>query len=613
MDNGAFPWIRKWRVWAPEAVALLGLVIYLFQAFVYAHTTIPSLDEGAYLYKGILFAEGTYRPFQPYGVWTNKMPLSFLIPGYAQVLFGAGLRTGRYLAIFEGVLTLIALWVVSRRMSGRWLAAGAVWVLALSPAVIKYYSVAASQSLTACLLAWTLALVIGEVRSLWQIILSSILAGLMVLTRQNMVMVLPFLIGYVLWQHGWKQSVWATVTGLGVFIIGHRMYWPGILEIWAPWIPVNVFPQIPSFMPSDAASGGWQPVVTLSNRIVSAFQGLRVHFFAMAGSIFAMILWPRLDKWKDRASFRAAVFLAVLFFVLLWMHSWASLDQDYCVYCFTPYLAFFNVVGILLVVISLPSWKKNIHPILVATLTMLILVFITGIGFSLFEEIGNWSIGLPVPRVRGGQILGGISTLGDFLKNKYDLEINSVKKISSAVFGFSLGFLFLLLVHFMSRLRKMDSGMMLVSSFLILGILFSPLVAGSHGVYDCHSDIIRDNEIVGFDLVRSIHLNTLTYWDGGLSVVPLLYAPQVIIYPAQINDGYAYRSGLDSDSYLRFGLWNDELDQKWRQEAGYIIIEEWRYKNWKPYLTPDRFEELPRTQVSTSCLEGTRLRIFKRI
>jgi hypothetical protein len=135
-------------------LAAIGGLVYLVQSILFAHTTISNLDEGAYLYKGYLFAEGIYRPFQPYGVLTNKGPLSFLIPGYFQELFGPGLRSGRYLAVLEGTLALIGVWIVIRRMSGLWLAACAVWVMALSSAVIKVYSVGATQSLIACIVRY---------------------------------------------------------------------------------------------------------------------------------------------------------------------------------------------------------------------------------------------------------------------------------------------------------------------------------------------------------------------------------------------------------------------------------------------------------------------------
>ena len=171
-------------------MALIGLVIYFVQSIVFAHTTVSNLDEGAYLLKGFLFATGRYHPFDP-GISTNKAPLAFLIPGYVQLLFGPGLRTGRYLAVFFGVMTVLGTWVASRRIGGKWLAAGAVWVFAFSPTIIKIYSGGATQSTIACMLAWSLALSLGEKRPLWQLMLSGFLAGLMMLVRENMLPVLP--------------------------------------------------------------------------------------------------------------------------------------------------------------------------------------------------------------------------------------------------------------------------------------------------------------------------------------------------------------------------------------------------------------------------------------
>ena len=60
----------------------------------------------------------------------DKAPLAFFIPGYIELIFGPGLRTGRYLAIFLGALTLLGVWVAALRIShNKWLAVAAVWVL----------------------------------------------------------------------------------------------------------------------------------------------------------------------------------------------------------------------------------------------------------------------------------------------------------------------------------------------------------------------------------------------------------------------------------------------------------------------------------------------------
>jgi hypothetical protein len=77
--------------WTPAVISFGGFLAYILQVFCYAHSQDSVLDEGLYLLKGYLFASGKYSPYQAYGPWTNKMPLSFLIPGYVQKVFGPGL------------------------------------------------------------------------------------------------------------------------------------------------------------------------------------------------------------------------------------------------------------------------------------------------------------------------------------------------------------------------------------------------------------------------------------------------------------------------------------------------------------------------------------------
>ena len=50
--------------WFAEGMAFIGGVVYLLQSWIYAHTQSSSLDEGAYLLKGYLFATGNITPFK---------------------------------------------------------------------------------------------------------------------------------------------------------------------------------------------------------------------------------------------------------------------------------------------------------------------------------------------------------------------------------------------------------------------------------------------------------------------------------------------------------------------------------------------------------------------
>ncbi|MCC7117883.1 MAG: glycosyltransferase family 39 protein [Anaerolineales bacterium] len=604
---------KNWPTWTPELLALLGAFIYLIQALLFAHTTPSNLDEGGYLYKGLLFAEGVYQPFQPYGFWTNKAPLAFLIPGYVQDIFGAGMRTGRYLAVLQALLALLGMWVVTRRLSNRWFAALSIWVLALSPAVIKVYSVGASQSLVAFFIAWVLVFSVGARRPLWQLILGSVLASLMILARQNMVLTLPLLILYILWEHGWKAAFWSGLAGGAVFVIGHIIYWPEILQIWVIWLPFRSA-ALNAYLTPSGGSSIWRPDISTPNRVLSFFQGFRWHFFALTGGLFSILLLPQRKELQEKSVFRAIVFLSVLFLSLLYLHSSASLDRSYCVFCFAPYLSFFNILGVILVFALLGFWNKTPNQYLWILTLAVAIVVAAGIGFASFEDTGKWVLNWPVPRLGDGKILPGLTTLGETLYNKFAFEQNLLKRIASTGLGLLVGGFIVCLGYLINLKLKYNYAYGLSVFFLLAGVALSPILAGAQGAVECNLDVISANEKIGAYLNQAIPTDSSVYWEGGLSVVPLLYAPYARIYPPQVNDGYAFRQGFENtDALLKYGLWNSELAQRWRNEADIIILEEWRYPSWKSFLSPQVFEELPRSPESTSCLEGSRLRVFKRI
>jgi hypothetical protein len=614
---------KKITSWVPEFLALLGVLLYLTQVWHYAHTTIPGLDEGSYLYKGYLYLHGIYKPFQPYGPLTNKAPLAFLIPGLAEYIFGAGLRTGRYFAIFLGLLAILGTWITARRWAGRWLAAASVWVFALSPMIIKIHAITASEVIIACLLAWMCVFVLAEKRSLWQIVLGSILGTLAVLTRQNMIVVLPLLVFYVFWQHGKQKGIASFVTCTIVFLAFHIYYWPNILTIWAPWLPENLTPFLNPFRLPKGALPIWNPSNDFWNRVIAFFQGIRYHFIPVVGSIFALIFLSLQRDWKTDPAKRAAVFLASLYFTLFALHAWAAVASQYesysCVYCFTPYLTFFDPLGIILAVIVISvSWKHGQSRTINVLSILVVLVISVGIGLSSFDNVGAALLNLPVPRMRDGQFLSGTTALVDFITNKFGMALTLTKRYLASVLGLIVGFGVLLIAFLISR-RMKDAqtrpgfAFILLNVFLAIGLLLSPLLQTGGSRADCEQDILSANEKLGAHLASVIPADSLVYWDGGLSFTPMVYVPNMRIFPPQINDGYTYRIGGDSDTLFRFSHWNSELNDQWMDSADIFIIEAKRYPNWKNFLNPQEFEEYQRPITTPSCEEGAGLRIFHRL
>ena len=279
---------------------MVGGVWYLIQAWSYAHSQPSVLDEGAYLVKGYLFASGRYQPFQEYGPWTNHMPLSFLIPGYIQLWFGPGLRTGRYYAFALSALILLGIWILARRLGGRWWAAATVGAFALNPAIIKLYSVAVSQVLIAFMLTWVLVFALGDNRPVWQVLLGVALAGMMVVTRLNLTPVLLFLLPYVFWQHGMKVGLMATLTALVIVVVEHALFWPGIMTRWLLWVPVSIAQKITPGLPEagvefagDIGRALWFPTASLSSRFSSFLHGIRTQFTLIMGALTTWLLWQR--------------------------------------------------------------------------------------------------------------------------------------------------------------------------------------------------------------------------------------------------------------------------------------------------------------------------------
>jgi hypothetical protein len=607
------------RLLTPELVAILGAIIFLIQAVIFAHIRLPNLDEGSYLYKGYLLARGVYTPFQPYGFWINKMYLSFFIWGWLQELFAPGLLAPRYFAVLLSVLALLGLWIASRRMGNRWLAAAAVWVVALNPALISKYSTATAQVLIICMITWVLVLSLGADRPTWQIIAGAILAALMVLTRENMVFTLPLLCLYIFWQHGRKKGLLALGAVIVVIVVGHLIYWPDIMHLWVAWLPSQL-QSIIGLGSANADTGKSAMNIaasdTLGSRLHSLSLAIRMHYVPVIGSLIVLLVWPKKNLWRTSAHFRAAVFLAVLFFVLLIAHGWASLGNGYCVYCFQDYIAFFGNVGLLLVVVSIGAWNKA-PAVMTRVISITLLLMVTSaIGFSLFSQIGDGLLRIPIPRIRGGRIISGWANLWQVLSNKFHIPYDDARAYVPVAAGLVAGLLFLVILLMIYQRhpirRTISRGLFFPVGFLIIGTLLSPMLNWPFDVPLCGNDVVAAYEKIGSQLASIAPPGSKIYLDGTRSAIPLLYAPGVIILPPQLNDYNSYKIGGDPNLVLKEGFWNRQIALAWRASADVFVIEGSRMSDWRDYLTTDSFDRIPSSPNPLSCSPDAEIYLFKR-
>lgn len=610
--------LQKIQIWLTnhpalaEGFSIAGFFLYCLDLWRYTRIQFSVLDEGLYLHKGWLFATGQYAPFQAYGPWTNQMPLAFLIPGWVERIFGPGLETGRTLAFVLGLLTLLPLWLTTRRLGNRWIAAGLVAAVALNPAATRMVSMAASQGLVACLLAWTMFFSLGEGRKNGHFALAGALASAAVMVRINLLPLLPMLLLYIFWAHGWKSALWTLLGELLVFGGIHLIYWPNILQTWARWFPL---PFLKAWAPPPNTPT-WSPDNPAGFRIASFFLVFRFHFAAMVGMTASWVFWPA--TWKTDLQRKTAVFLSALLVVFFALHGWAALGNEYCVFCFPTYTAFYSGLGLLLVAVTLPSWRFTL-PVWrkwIGALTMLVLLVGMAysaegtaeslLGMSFYKNL----LALPVPGFSGALLW---QILANKLKAEYTVIYDTVHvwfpMIAAGCFG-----LILLAIGKLPSSRKNSAAFGLIL-FILLGILFSPsqLLAGEYNSYDCPKDVVPGYKAVGAQLAKVIPTGSSVYWVG-YSPVTLLSLPDIKIYPAQLHGTYSFRVSDDDDALLKYGWWNQHLAEKWLNEADFVLIEarNMSRSDWLTHaLEGGAFREVAVTRPQT-CQSDSSFHVFRR-
>lgn len=597
----------------PELLAVLAGLHYLIQSIGFAYTQWSVIDEGSYAYKGWLFATGQYVPFQDYGVWTNHMPFSFLILGAVQFLFGPGIRTIRYFMIFMGCMMLLALWLTSRRLAGKWAAALCVWFVALNPFPISDYSVGIAEGPVACILAWTLCFTLGENRSKKALVTGALFAAALVLTRENMVLLLPFLFAYVFWQNGKKTGLLFAGTTLGALLIVHAIYWPGIIRIWVTWMPKSIRPLFGSWVYQGIGRLDEPSNASLQKNLLIVFSAIQNNFLAVFSALAVWLSWPR-GGFKNPTQFKLVVSLSVILVVLLLGHAWASLTKTYCSFCLVNYITFFSPVALLLFFAFLPSIHER-KPLLPIWLVGLVIVLLAaGIGYGNYDRFGVTLTTLPFPR----KLALPLETveIWRMIYNKFGFDRQDQRQILPVVAGFVAGGFIVILGALLARLNKnlqFVHGVYAVTLVtLITGAVLSPTLVMGGVVKTCDQDVLSNYEKIGAQLAARIPPGAQIYWRGDASPISLLYVHDVKIYPPQLNGLFAFRPEPDRQSVLRFGFWNTQLDQEWLASADIFLVRDALFYSLQALLATPQFRELEKTDPVFACSPDTSIRIFER-
>jgi hypothetical protein len=624
--------IEKTPTWIIHLLAIIGFSVFAYQAWSNAQSQMSVLDEGLYLYKGWLFASGDYTLFQDFGPWSNHMPLSFLIPGWFQLVVGPGLLSGRILAILCGLLTVLGLWILTRRLGGNWWAVLSVWAVALNPAVIKIYSFQTSQVLVACILIWALVFILGQNRPTWQLVAGSIMIGAIPLTRINLMPVFPMAVVYIYWQHGKKAGHLAlTVTGL-VFLVGHAVYWPGILRMWAPWFPDSITPFLDPFRgpPNDGAA--WSPQIGIKQRVLSFLQGTRFHFVALMAVLVSLITFPG-RKWLKRiAEDKALVFLVTLFLVLFSTHAWVSLSRNYCVFCFSTYLSFFSFLGLIIGVIAY-KYLAEMNGNAGRHVWWILLIVVCAIGLSTFNTIGESFVQqtdvvrflVRFLRTQIQRSTGeGSFPIWGFIENltgrDFENQVSVLLVYLRMGLGIVLGFIGMLAVYILAKKWRFAGSsfpLRIINLFFAASLFFSStaFLGGGYRTYDCSGNVIAAYEDAGAYLSDIIKPGSRVFWVTFNSPIPLLYLQDVEIYPQQLNGLYSLKNGGDPQALARFGHWNKALAVEWLSESDVVLLSSSVFRDqsmsWLVEIVENGdFREQPSTNQVHPCEPDSRILIY---
>jgi hypothetical protein len=646
MKQRIIEFLKKYSLILAVFAGLAGFVFYALQSWDFAHSlTTMVWDEAMYLYKGIIFANGEFQPFEDYGPWTNQMPVSFLIPGHIQKWFGMGMFSGRMYAFVLGLLTVVGLALAAHRTGGKWWAVVAIWVVTLNSGWIKAFSQVYSQGLVSFFFAWMLAFAAGKDRKTWELCLAAALAGLAGMSRINVLPVVFFFIVYIIWQYGWKTGAWVAAAGLIPVVFFHAIYLPDVLKIWAYWIPPELYSGIVDFRSPwrevfIPAGFSWWPFSSWIGDsqhlawtgISTFFMAVRANFIPFFGVLVSLLLWPKERNWNSEHQRKFSIFLTVVYVFMFVVHIWAALGGKTCLFsCLPGYMLFFNFFGFVLIFSIASSWNLNTRIWKQIALVVLVFVLVYSMESSyehdniqLRKQLGEESFGINIPRFKNGERAEGSIPLLEIMENKFGIEKFPVRQYILYDEGFDqvvrwsmiIGIAILspllarLLLSRVFHKPDLPFGIVALFSTFGVGMLFasSGFFVQGLDVLTCDDNVINSHEQAGAELREVIPVGSQVFWDVKSDML-LLFLPEVDIYLPQANFRFTLVDdpSADWDQLHRLGWWNQELGEYWIEQADYIVVESRFFDRgwgWDQRVEEGEFEIVFISSNPESCRPG---------
>ncbi len=483
-------------------------------------------------------------------------------PGYIQWLLGPSLPLARYVMLGIGVLNLLGLWMLAQRIAGVKAATITVWLFALDQWLIKTWTLAISQGWTALVFLGSLLFLLRKEKNTCKnILFGSLMAALALFIRQNMVLILPIVLGYIFWEHGKRCGLWAMLTMLLVIGTGHALWWPHILSIWAPWLPAQWTPFLNPWRVQWAAQV--QPrsyAYTWGQYWPLLFAALRSYSpdFIGASLFTTLVAWRHAWRaWRGRVG----IFLAILWLWLVTTHALATIG-GYCPHCLQFHLGFFAGPGWLALIAAWPFLRKPQQRQPFVGLIWGALLF--GSIWSWAQEFINQHPGflIRIWTVWRSEWFGTLFARLGLERPKPPDTVDLLPWLS---------LLLVLLVAGSSRqIFKRFKVSWAVLFWLLLVFMPSPLLTGRPLEYQCaprHGDLLQKYHRYGTTLSDLLPVGTL-YWEATRYNALLLYlSPEVHVPPPMLNGAFNYYADGHPAALARLGFWNAQLKHQWFTQA----------------------------------------------
>jgi hypothetical protein len=426
----------------------------------------------------------------------------------------------------------------------------------------------------------------------------SFLAGLIPVTRINLFPVLPIVIMYVFWEHGFKKGTYGLLVSLVPFVGMHIIYWPGIMRMWTQWSneALTYFLDIDQLNPFSGESPDVKEVTTLT-RLLATFQVIRMQFPAIFGAFTVVSLWP--EKWTDQSHKKTSIFLLVLFSVLLLLHFWVSVMLDITVFAFFRYVAYFYILSILLIISTWKNWNytQSIWKrILIGIVSVVSLLGISVSNSEVSTYFGRFVITLLQKRAlsfENGKIVLAPWKWWETFQGQLGWEFSTSLKITGILLFFfsTLVILIGLMILYSRYIRSEENRKtrqilpQLMIIFLVVGTVLSPteFYGGGWNFYDCRDGVFDSYQEAANEISKYVEKGDLVFWIGVDTQSVLLELSELRsfqIYPQQLNAMNTFRLGGDTDTLTRIGLWNDEVAQAWVDGSQVLLFEDQALTRW---------------------------------